>query len=205
MGSIKLKIKQVKEKILESCYSIKDTDNFKLIGILIIVLTIILLSKTGNSFNLEDKLGNTSYLVLFIVGIFTSLHCVDMCGDMMLSQNIAAENKSKFQSLKPAIFYNLGRVISYTILGGIVGALGSVFSITLQFKAGIQILAGIFMIILGINMSGCSLFRNFNIKLPRPACSIKKSEKSPFIIGILKGVTPCGPLQTMQLYALGDR
>ena len=151
----------------------------------------------------NSKLENASYLVLFIVGVFTSLHCVGMCGGIMLSQSIAAENKSKFESLKPAIFYNLGRVISYTILGGIVGALGSVFSLTLPFKAGLQVLAGVFMIIMGLNMSGYSLFRKFNIKLPWSSCNIKKSGKTPFIVGILNGFMPCGPLQTMQLYALG--
>ena len=94
-------------------------------------------------------------------------------------------------------------MISYTILGGIVGALGSVFSLTLPFKAGLQVLAGVFMIIMGLNMSGYSLFRKFNIKLPWSFCNLKKSGKTPFVVGILNGFMPCGPLQTMQLYALG--
>ena len=194
---------QFKEKISKLGYSTENSGNFKLVGMLIIVLAIFLLSKAGNSFDMESKLENASYLVLFIVGVFTSLHCVGMCGGIMLSQSIGAENKSKFQSLKPAIFYNLGRVVSYTILGGIVGALGSVFSLTLPFKAGLQVLAGIFMIIMGLNMAGYSLFRKFNIKLPWSFCSLKKSGKTPFVVGLLNGFMPCGPLQTMQLYALG--
>ncbi|MGH4125558.1 MAG: sulfite exporter TauE/SafE family protein [Clostridium sp.] len=196
-------IVQIKEKISKIGYSTENSGNFKLVGMLIIVLAIILLSKAGNSFDMESKLENASYLVLFIVGVFTSLHCVGMCGGIMLSQSISTENKINFQSLKPAIFYNLGRVISYTILGGIVGALGSVFSFTLPFKAGLQVLAGIFMIIMGLNMSGYSLFRRFNIKLPWSFCNLKKSGKTPFVVGILNGFMPCGPLQTMQLYALG--
>jgi sulfite exporter TauE/SafE/plastocyanin domain-containing protein/copper chaperone CopZ len=193
----------IKEKISKLGYSTEDSGNFKLIGLLIIVLAIFLISKAGNSFDMESKLANASYFVLFIVGVFTSLHCVGMCGGIMLSQSISVEHKSKFQSLKPAIFYNLGRVISYTILGGIVGALGSVFSLTLPFKAGLQVLAGSFMIIMGLNMSGYSFFRRFNIKSPLSVCNIKKSGKTPFIVGILNGFIPCGPLQTMQLYALG--
>jgi sulfite exporter TauE/SafE/plastocyanin domain-containing protein/copper chaperone CopZ len=194
---------QVKERISKLGYSTENSGNFKLVGILIIILAIILLSKAGSSFDMESKLENASYLVLFIVGVFTSLHCVGMCGGIMLSQSIGAENKSKFQSLKPAIFYNLGRVVSYTILGGIVGAIGSVFSLTLSMKAGFQVMAGIFMIIMGLNMAGYSLFRKFNIKLPWSFCSLKKSGKTPFVVGILNGLMPCGPLQTMQLYALG--
>jgi sulfite exporter TauE/SafE/plastocyanin domain-containing protein/copper chaperone CopZ len=193
----------IKEKISNLGYSTEDSGKFKLIGLLIIVLAIFLISRAGNSFNMESKLANASYFVLFIVGVFTSLHCVGMCGGIMLSQSIGTENKSKYQSLKPALFYNLGRVISYTILGGIVGALGSIFSLSIQYKAGLQVLAGIFMIIMGLNMSGYSLFRRFNIKLPRSLCNIKKSGKTPFIVGVLNGFMPCGPLQTMQLYALG--
>ena len=194
---------QIKEKISKLGYSADNAGNFKLVGMLIIILAIILLSKAGNSFDMESKLANASYLVLFVVGIFTSLHCVGMCGGIMLSQSIGTENKSKFQALKPAIFYNLGRVLSYTILGGIVGAIGSVFSLTLTMKASFQVLAGIFMIIMGLNMAGYSLFRKFNIKLPWSFCSLKKSGKTPFVVGILNGFMPCGPLQTMQLYALG--
>lgn len=194
---------QLKEKISKIGYSTENAGNFKLVGMLIIILAIILLSKAGNSFDMESKLANASYLVLFVVGIFTSLHCVGMCGGIMLSQSIGTENKSKFQALKPAILYNLGRVVSYTILGGIVGAIGSVFSLTLTMKASFQVLAGIFMIIMGLNMAGYSLFRKFNIKLPWSFCSLKKSGKTPFVVGILNGFMPCGPLQTMQLYALG--
>lgn len=102
-----------------------------------------------------------------------------------------------------ALLYNGGRIISYTILGGIVGALGSVLSLSISVKAGIQIFAGVFMIIMGLNMSGFSIFRRFNLRLPWSACSIKKKPKTPFLIGVLNGLMPCGPLQTMQLYALG--
>lgn len=196
-------IASIKEKVSKIGYSTEDSGNFKLVGMLIIVLAIILLSRAGSSFDMESKLANASYLVLFVVGVFTSLHCVGMCGGIMLSQSISTENKSKFQSLKPALLYNLGRVASYTILGGIVGAIGSVFSLTLTMKAGFQILAGAFMIIMGLNMAGYSLFRKFNIKLPWSFCSLKKSGKTPFVVGILNGFMPCGPLQTMQLYALG--
>ena len=196
-------ISKIKAAISKLGYSTEDPGNFKLIGMLVIVLAIFLLSRLGNSFDMNSKLENASYLVLFIVGVFTSLHCVGMCGGIMLSQSISTEEKSKFEALKPAIFYNLGRVVSYTILGGIVGALGSVLSLSLPFKAGLQVFAGLFMIIMGLNMSGYSLFRKFNIKLPWSFCSMKKNGKTPFVVGLLNGLMPCGPLQTMQLYALG--
>jgi sulfite exporter TauE/SafE/plastocyanin domain-containing protein/copper chaperone CopZ len=196
-------VAQFKQAISKLGYSTENSGSFKIVGLLVIILAIFLLSKAGNSFDMGSKLKNASYLVLFIVGVFTSLHCVGMCGGIMLSQSISTEEKTRFESLKPAILYNLGRVVSYTILGGIVGALGSVLSLSLAFKAGLQVSAGLFMIIMGLNMSGYSLFRKFNIKLPWSFCSIKKNGKTPFVVGLLNGLMPCGPLQTMQLYALG--
>jgi hypothetical protein len=71
----------------------------------------------------------------------------------------------------------------------------------------VSIIAGLFMIIMGLNMT--NLFKNsfMNIHMPKFIGKIvnrnKKNIRSPFIIGMLNGLMPCGPLQTMQLYALG--
>lgn len=148
---------------------------------------------------------NMGYGMLFVAGLFTSVHCIAMCGGINLSQCAGCsgcENK-----LKPSFLYNLGRVVSYTVLGGVVGALGSVFSISLTFKAFISLIAGAFMIIMGINMLGIMpLLRKIMPRLPKNLTDIidsKKNDKGPFIVGLLNGFMPCGPLQAMQLYALG--
>lgn len=190
--------------IKKSGYSTKDSSKLKIVGMLIIAAAVILLStSTSTGFDINSKLNGASYFMLFIVGLLTSIHCVGMCGGIMLSQSSHVETSSKMDSIKPAIFYNLGRVISYTLLGGIVGTLGSVLSLSIGVKAALQIAAGLFMIVMGLNMAGFSIFRRFNIKLPWSSCSLKKKPKTPFLIGILNGLMPCGPLQTMQLYALG--
>lgn len=194
---------KIRTAINAAGYSTESSNNYKLAGVFIIVAAIILIGNSSGGIDMTSKLSGATYFVLFIVGVLTSIHCVGMCGGIMLSQTINKNSKSKFDSIKPALLYNLGRVLSYTIIGGIVGALGSVLSLSISTKAGLQIFAGVFMIIMGLNMSGYSLFRKFNIKLPWSACSLKKKPKTPFLIGVLNGLMPCGPLQTMQLYALG--
>ncbi|MDS0525728.1 sulfite exporter TauE/SafE family protein [Clostridium sp. SHJSY1] len=201
-------IKQLREAINKAGYSTKDSKNIKFAGFLVVVAAILLLGSSTSGFDMDAKLNNASYAVLFLVGMLTSIHCVGMCGGIMLTQSISKdddlnEEKSRFASLMPGILYNTGRVISYTIIGGIVGALGSVLSLSLNVKAGLQIFAGIFMIIMGLNMAGFSMFRKFNIKLPWSSCILKNKPKAPFLVGMLNGLMPCGPLQTMQLYALG--
>ena len=196
-------LNKIKAAIKNAGYSTQSSKDYKFMGILIAVAAIVLLGLKTSGFDMEAKLANASYAVLFVVGVLTSIHCVGMCGGIMLSQSLSKESKNKFEAIQPALLYNLGRVVSYTILGGIIGALGSVFSLSIIAKAAMQIFAGVFMIMMGFNMAGFSAFRKFHIKLPRFACKAKNKSGSPFIVGILNGLMPCGPLQTMQLFALG--
>jgi sulfite exporter TauE/SafE/plastocyanin domain-containing protein/copper chaperone CopZ len=194
---------QIKASIKDAGYSTQSSNDYKFMGILIAVAAVVLLGLKTSGFDMEAKLSNASYAVLFVVGVLTSIHCVGMCGGIMLSQSLSRESKNKFEAIEPALLYNLGRVVSYTILGGVIGALGSVFSLSITAKAAMQIFAGVFMIMMGFNMAGFSAFRKFQIKLPHAACKAKNKSGSPFIVGLLNGLMPCGPLQTMQLFALG--
>ncbi|WP_252226488.1 sulfite exporter TauE/SafE family protein [Clostridium sp. ZBS2] len=199
---------QLNEAINKAGYSTKNSSTIKITGFLVVAAAVLLLGNSTTGFDMSAKLNNASYVVLFIVGMLTSIHCVGMCGGIMLTQSLSKnsivnEKQNKFKILMPSILYNAGRVTSYTIIGGIVGALGSVLSLSLNVKAGLQIFAGLFMVIMGLNMTGFSLFRKFNIKLPWSSCNIKNKSKLSFLVGMLNGLMPCGPLQTMQLYALG--
>lgn len=196
-------LSKIRAAIKNAGYSTQSSNEYKFMGILISVGAIVLLGLKTSGFDMEAKLANASYAVLFVVGVLTSIHCVGMCGGIMLSQSLSKESKNKFEAIQPAILYNLGRVVSYTILGGIIGALGSVFSLSIMAKAAVQMFAGVFMIMMGFNMAGFSAFRKFHIKLPHFACKAKNKTGSPLIVGLLNGLMPCGPLQTMQLFALG--
>jgi len=199
---------QLKETINKAGYSTKNSNNIKFAGFFLVVAAILLIGNSTSGFDMSAQLNNASYFVLFVVGMLTSIHCVGMCGGIMLTQsvsknNILIERQNEVKNLIPVILYNAGRVTSYTIIGGVVGALGSVLALSLNVKAGLQIFAGLFMVIMGLNMAGFSLFRKFNIKLPWSSCKVKNKPKAPFLVGMLNGLMPCGPLQTMQLYALG--
>ena len=196
-------INEMKKAIHSIGYTTETQKNYKFIGVLMIAAAVVLLGINTGRFDMEAKLNNASYAVLFMVGVLTSIHCVGMCGGIMLSQSLKKESKNKFDAMKPAILYNIGRVTAYTILGGIVGAIGSVFALSLKTQAGLQIFAGVFMIMMGLNMAGFSAFRRFQIKLPQAFCKMQSKPRTPFLVGLLNGFMPCGPLQTMQIFALG--
>lgn len=196
-------LKKIKTAIQSVGYSTESPKDYKFIGILIVVAAVVLLGINSGNYDMEAQLSNASYAVLFVVGVITSIHCVGMCGGIMLSQSIGKESKTKFESIKPALLYNTGRVVAYTLLGGVIGAIGSVFALSLTAKAGLQLFAGVFMIMMGFNMAGFKAFRKLQIKLPIVACKAINKHRAPFFVGLLNGLMPCGPLQTMQIFALG--
>lgn len=197
----KLDYKIVKDK--------KTKVNTQSICILIIILAIyVICEHLGllNIFNIfptvEDTMG---YGMIFVVGLLTSVHCIAMCGGINLSQSVSsAQNNVKV--LTANFNYNFGRVISYTLIGGIVGAIGSVISFNGVFKGIVAIIAAVFMIIMAINMLGIfPSLRKLNIRMPKKLAiflNSSKKGKGSFYIGLINGLMPCGPLQTMQLYAL---
>ena len=142
---------------------------------------------------------------VFLVGLMTSVHCIAMCGGIALSESsLSAKNRRSI--LRGSLLYNLGRVISYTAVGCIAGALGSVFSLSSAAKAVIQIAAAVFMIVMALNLSGAfSILQRFSIRLPdswRTRLLSGRHGSSSLVIGLANGLMPCGPLQSMQLFAL---
>lgn len=142
---------------------------------------------------------------VFVVGLMTSVHCVAMCGGINLSQSSHAAQRGQ-GVMRSNLLYNLGRVLSYTALGCLIGALGAIFKPNRFLQAAIQALAALFMIIMALNLTGAfTLLQRFSIHLPRGLFhrAAKKSRASLFI-GLANGLMPCGPLQAMQLFALSQ-
>ena len=175
--------------------------NVKLAGIMIIAAAIFLLSSSSGTFDISSELQQQlTFAALFTIGLFTSLHCVGMCGGILVSQSISDCTTNKLSALKPSLLYNIGRLSAYTLLGGLVGAIGSVFALSLAMKATITLTAAILMILMGLSMTGLI---PVSLSLPLPWKQRLPQTNRPFVIGLLNGLMPCGPLQTMQLYALG--
>ncbi|HYE84468.1 MAG TPA: sulfite exporter TauE/SafE family protein [Clostridia bacterium] len=181
------------------------------LGLIVILLSLYVVINNTVGFNFIPEVSqNMSYGILFVVGLLTSLHCVAMCGGINISQCIAykhIDDGNPFSRLKPSFLYNLGRVISYTLIGGVVGALGSVVSFSGNAKGLVAVIAGIFMMIMGLNMLNVfPWLKKINPKMPKFIGKLlynNSSKFGPFYIGLLNGLMPCGPLQAMQLYALG--
>ena len=174
-------------------------NNIKLKEFVIILVSIIficfLLYKVFgyNIFNMIPTIDSSvTYGMLFMTGLLTSIHCISMCGSINLVATVNNDNK---RSIKRPLLYNIGRIISYTIIGGLVGLVGKIISFNNIVNGIIIILASIVMLLMSLTMLNV-------IKVRFKFIKYKVSNRNPFIIGLLNGLTPCGPLQAMQIYAL---
>lgn len=183
----------------------------QIIAVGIIIFAIYLIIKNTIGLNYMPKVDETVTLgLLFVIGLFTSLHCIAMCGGINLSQCIIDDkysNEPTIEKIRPALLYNTGRIISYTVVGGLVGALGSILNFSNTTKSVITIFAGVLMLIMGLNMLNIlPWLKVLNIRIPSKLVQRfqgKKKNNRPFYVGLLNGLMPCGPLQSMQIYALG--
>ena len=193
-------------------------------AILLVIVFLYLLLNTFGILNLlvPSQLADSTmgYGMLFVVGLLTSVHCIAMCGGINLSQCLPKqaasedEKKSTKIAILPAILYNLGRVISYTVIGFVMGLIGfaigggnSQVGIPILLQGILKLIAGILMVVMGLNMLGIfPWLRKFIPHTPtflaKKINGRKRKGGSSFFIGILNGIMPCGPLQSMWIVAL---
>jgi sulfite exporter TauE/SafE/copper chaperone CopZ len=160
------------------------------------------------------------YGMLFLIGLITSVHCVAMCGGINISQSIprgaaSTEKRNLFAAFIPAFLYNLGRLAAYTAVGFILGFAGLLFGggsdagLPTMLQGVLKLIAGAVMVVMGINMLGLfPRLRKLSPRMPkifgREAVAATAGSKSPLFVGLLNGLMPCGPLQSMQIVALAS-
>lgn len=154
---------------------------------------------------------NASLSLVFLVGLLTSTHCIGMCGGILLAQTTDARGVTgcSKRGLIASAAYNGGRVVSYTAVGALCGALGAVITYTPNIKSMVFTVAGALVLLIGLRMAGILPgLRSTETELPG-ACNLnartrRRFASRPLIIGLLTGVMPCGALSAMWLCAMSS-
>jgi len=210
----KTNIDQILSKIEEkgyTCYILEGKKKssfgwiFAVLGI--VIAGYYLLNYVGG-FNIPQISQNMSYGLILVVGLLTGFHCVSMCGGFVVSYT-AKHAKEGTKSYKSHFSYGLGKTISYTIMGAIFGLLGSIVAFTPMMRGVVGLLAGLFLIIFGLNMLNLIPWLR-KIRFHTPSFVNKfvsketKKHNSPLVIGLLNGLMiACGPLQAIYIMAAG--
>lgn len=179
---------------------------------LFLVLTIIavyyLISRTdsldfGSFLGQKDFSLSLALLVGLVAGVST---CLALVGGLVLgvTANFAKNHpeSNRFKKFQPQIIFNLGRIGGFFILGGLLGLIGSGFSLSPLANGLLVLLTGLVIMFLGLKL--LNIFpelNDLNISFPKKFGQIPKTNNS-LILGALTFFLPCGFTQAMQIYAL---
>ncbi len=134
----------------------------------------------------------------FFVGLFGSFHCIGMCGPIAIALPIPKSNNLSFVAGR--LLYNLGRVVTYSLLGAVFGLLGSRFVIA-GFQQSISIVLGAAIVIAVLippkfkaKITQHKFIQKISLPLKSGISGLfrRRTFSAMFFIGILNGFLPCG-------------
>lgn len=157
-------------------------------------------------------------LTIFITGLITGgLTCMAVQGGLLASTLAQREEEKLRNGLKgggnalPIISFLVAKLFAYTVLGFLLGSLGSVFQLSITLRVIMLIAASIFMLGTALNILEIHpIFRYFVIQPPKFLTRIvRKQSKSqdvfaPAVLGFLTIFIPCGTTQAMMALAIAS-
>ena len=148
--------------------------------------------------------------LVFLLGLVSSLHCVQMCGPIVLAFSLPL-NRS--DALRAHLQYNAGRILTYAFLGALAGAAGGAIGMLGRLAglaSGARLFAGAAMIVAGILMIGL-LPSNGLVTIQKRGITARFSKligrrllapQGKFTLGLALGFLPCGLVYAALLKAV---
>ncbi len=151
---------------------------------------------------------DVSYGTAFVIGLVASVStCMAVVGGLVLS--MSANFAKEGDKVRPQVLFHVGRLISFFILGGAIGALGSAFQLGATGTFILSFIVAIILLVLGINLLDIFPWAK-NLQPTIPAFIGKRVHGlkninhtlTPFLVGVATFFLPCGFTQSMQIYTL---
>ena len=196
----------------------KDKERLAEIGAVLMVIlgAYIILTKYDllpKGFGVTDQM---SYGFIFLIGLIAATStCLAVAGGLLLAvsakYNEAYPNLTGWQKFRPHISFNIGRIVSYTLLGGLIGLLGSVITLSTRVTGILTIAASVLMILVGLQLLHIfPVLNRIQIKMPKflahkiygASQTGVPSNRGAFLFGAATFFLPCGFTQALQLYVL---
>jgi len=193
-------------------------------GLLTSIFLILIAYIGAKNFGLFDMAFNSSSNlssapVVFLVGITAGLStCMALVGGLVLGvtarYNEKNPNASVLQKFRPHIMFNLGRIISFFVLGGVIGYFGSLLTLSTATIGYLIIAISLVMLVLGLQTLGIfPILEKIKLTLPKSLYKVlgietqkqnEYSNRGALILGGLTFFLPCGFTQAMQLFAISS-
>ncbi len=184
-----------------------------------ILVSVYFIGRWLGVFNLGGLASNnySSLPVVFLVGLTAGIStCMALVGGLVLGASARFAKQKPFattlEKFTPHVFFNIGRIISFFILGGIIGWVGSILQLSLTVTGLMTILVGLSMLIIGAQLTDVfPRLSGWQFTLPKGISRFlgidthkqaEYSHKNSMILGGLTFFLPCGFTQAMQLFAM---
>ncbi len=163
-------------------------------------------------------------LLIAALGFLGSFgHCVGMCGPLTVAFSLSSksENTNWWQQSKFHLLLNLGRMLSYSLVGAAIGALGSILveggqlaGVGSELRQWIAIITGLMLILFGLRQINPDFLPRIPFLHPllrgglhdrlnrgMSKLSLQNSWYAPALLGMTWGLMPCGFLYAAQIKA----
>jgi sulfite exporter TauE/SafE/copper chaperone CopZ len=183
----------------------KDDVIWKAIPIGLVFLVLFFILQKSGILNLGIG-GKTTPMTSFIVGLIASVSsCLAIVGGLVLSLS-AKISEDNISDTRTFVLFHTGRLVSFALLGGVLGLIGNAIGISFTFSAILGIVASLVMLLLGLNLVG--VFKKSKITLPSGVFNffrkVEHKTLTPLIIGFATFFLPCGFTQAMQVAAISS-
>ncbi len=190
------------------------------LGIAFFIATVLfLVAKTLGVFNLSSSISGSysSLPIVFLVGLTAGVStCMALVGGLVLgaSARFSAQNPhaSGIEKFTPHLYFNLGRIVSFFVLGGVIGFAGSLFQLSTSVLGTLTVAVGLVMLLLGGQLIDVfPILKKISFTLPKGLSRMlgiqekslnEYSNKNSAIMGATTFFLPCGFTQAMQLFAM---
>ena len=196
--------------------NLSDYTDLALAFILLVILFV--LGSGFGLFNISIGGGNpSSLLVVLLIGLTAGIStCMALIGGLVLGisarHTALHPSATALQKFRPHLFFNLGRIIAYFILGGVIGLIGQVFQFSSMVIGFMTLAVAVVMLLLGLKLIGIfPKLSDTSLSLPASISrflGLKKRQAKEYshlnsmLLGGLTFFLPCGFTQAMQLYAM---
>ncbi len=150
--------------------------------------------------------GSVTPVTSFLIGLIASVSsCLAVVGGLVLSLS-AKISQDEVSDTKTFVLFHGGRLVSFALLGGALGAIGGAIGINNTATSVLGVLAAVVMLLLGLNLVG--VFEKSSVTLPSGLFTffrrIEHKTFAPLTLGFATFFLPCGFTQSMQVAALSS-
>jgi sulfite exporter TauE/SafE len=152
---------------------------------------------------------SSDFTLGFVLGMAGSLHCVQMCGPLLLSLNLPVVLNKRTSVAASHFLYHAGRIATYSALGALAGWLGHGVTQVARWESAASLAAGVLMLVAGLLMLGALRRPSFIQITPARVITSRAAGllTSPTLasrirLGALMGFIPCGLIYVALLKAM---